>query len=72
MLFSLDCRIKAGRERKRYGNSITNDGFPDFSATVIPRSASDEESYCKDFSLPLEMTREPILLLASVCGHFVE
>jgi len=25
-------------------------------AVVIPRSASDEESYCKDFSLSLEMT----------------
>jgi len=30
--------------------------MPRFSATVIPRSASDEESWCKDFSLPLEMT----------------
>jgi hypothetical protein len=26
------------------------------SATVIPNSDRDEESYCKDFSLPLEMT----------------
>jgi hypothetical protein len=30
--------------------------IPKLCATVIPRSASDEESYCKDFSLPLEMT----------------
>jgi hypothetical protein len=30
--------------------------IPEYFADVIPRSASDEESCCKDFSLPLEMT----------------
>ena len=30
--------------------------IPSLSATVIPRSVSDEESWCKDLSLPLEMT----------------
>ncbi|HMA85524.1 MAG TPA: hypothetical protein VKN73_07460, partial [Desulfosalsimonadaceae bacterium] len=37
-------------------NSILYIVIPDLSATVIPRNDSDEESYCKDFSLPLEMT----------------
>ena len=47
--------FQRGVEAKAFARAIF-DVIPKASDMVIPRSESDEESYLKDFSLPLEMT----------------
>jgi hypothetical protein len=37
-------------------DSILSIVIPEPTVSVMPRNASDEASYLKDFSLPLEMT----------------
>src|SRR6056297_2994683 len=49
-------RSAGARGGMLFGSLIIYVVLPKPSDAAIPRNVSDEESYCKDFSLPLEMT----------------